>query len=168
MAKARKTQIDFSGVDKEIKKGGGSGTRVPEGDYLVKLVDVSLEEGPKANYFKWKTQIVKPEKYKGKTIYTNTTLKRDALWNLRNLIHAALGKNVAGKSVSFDPNTILTKVVGAAVVDGDEYKGKIKSEIQTFMPKDEVKFDSDDDEDEEPETEEEEDEDLEEVEVEDL
>lgn len=177
MAKAKTMKVNFTGVDKEIKKGGGGGVRIPEGDYKVKVVDVSLEEGPKANYLRWTVQITEG-KHKGKKIRTNTSLKKEALWNLRNLIHAALGTNVAGKSVNFDPQKLIGKIVGAAIVDGEEYKHKIRSEVQTFMPKGEVSAstsDDDDDEDEEDtdeeeteEVEEEEDEDLDEVEVEDL
>lgn len=168
--KAKPMKINFEGVDKEIKKGGGGGIRVPEGDYLFKIIEATVHENKAqtGSYLRWKLTFHEGDA-KGKSIYTNTSLKPEALWNLRNLIHAALGRNVAGKAINFDPSKLYGKIVGASVIDGDEYKGRIKSEIQTFMPREEVKGGDDEEEDEaEVEVEEEEDEELEDVEVEDL
>ena len=60
---------------------------------------------------------VKPTQFKGQILYGYTSLKKEALWSLRNLINAALGKNVAGRSVNFDPEQLEGKIVGAAVED---------------------------------------------------
>jgi hypothetical protein len=172
---AKKIQIDFGGVEKEIKKGGRA-AHVPEGDYLAKAVKAELRKSEKSGgrYFSWRVQIVKPEKYKGKTLYVNTSLKPDALWNLRNLIHAALGKNVAGKALNFDPEKVYGKVMGVTVED-DEYKEKMRSQIVDFFPADDFKGedneddDDDEDEDEEEEVEDEdEEEDLDDVDVDEL
>lgn len=174
MAKQGKvTKVDFTGTEKEIKRGVGR-VRVPEGDYLFKVIDHSLETGESsgAKYIRWTLQF-SDGKHKGKKIRANTSLKPDALWNLRNMIHAATGKNVAGKVVNFDPEKLYGKIVGCAVED-NEYNDKISSQITTFFPKDEANLaeedddeESDDEEDEE-EDEEEEDEDLEEVDLEEL
>jgi hypothetical protein len=176
---AKKVKIDFGDTPKEIRKGGRA-SHVPEGDYLAKPVKAELRKSEKqggGRYFSWRIQIVKPAKYKGKTLYVNTSLKPDALWNLRNLINAALGKNVAGKAVNFDPEALYGKTIGITVED-DEYEKKIRSQIVDFFPKDDFKEgDEDEDEDEDDEEEgdeeeeveeEDEDEDLDDVDVEDL
>jgi TATA-binding protein-associated factor Taf7 len=174
---AKSLKIDFSGVSKDIKRGAGR-VRVPEGDYVVKIIDHSLVKDNDTNRTKgirWNTAIVSPEKYKGKKLSGFTSLKPEALWSLRNLIHAALGSNVAGKAVNFDPSKVYGKEVGAAVEDNEytrDGKTVITSQVNTFFSKDEVQeSEEDEDEDEEEdeeEEEEEEDDDLEEVEVEDL
>ena len=172
---ARKIKIDFSGVDKEIRSGGRA-AHVPEGDYLAKPVNAELRKSEKSGgrYLSWRFQIIEPKKFKGKTLYDRTSLKPDALWNLRNLINAALGKNVAGKVVNFDPEVAYGKTVMITVED-DEYEGKIRSQIVDYQPKDKFEEgdgeEEDDDEeeyDEEEEEEDEEDEDLEDVDVEEL
>lgn len=174
---AKKIRIDFSGVDKEIRSGGRA-AHVPEGDYLAKPVKAELRKSEKSGskYLSWRFQLIEPKKYKGKTLYDRTSLKPDALWNLRNLIHAAIGKNIAGKVLNFDPEVIYGKPLMITVED-DEYEGKIRSQIVDYQPKkkyeeadeDEDEEDEDDEEEEEEEEEDDdEDEDLEDVDVEEL
>jgi Protein of unknown function (DUF669) len=167
---AKKIRIDFGGVEKEIRRGGGR-VRVPEGDYILKIVDASEETGERsgAKYLRWTFQVHEGT-HKGKKLRMNTSLKPDALWNLRNLIHAALGNNVAGKAVNFDPEKLYGKIVGGAVED-NEFNDRITSQVASVFPKDEanpVEDDEEAEEDEDEEEEEEDDDDLEDVEVEDL
>ena len=170
----RKIKIDFTGVDKEIRSGGRA-ARVPEGDYLAKPVKAELRKSEKSGsrYISWRFQIVEPKKYKGKTLYDRTSLKPDALWNLRNLIFSAVGKNIAGSVLNFDPEVIYGKTLMVTVED-DEYEGKVRSQIVDYQPKkkykagDEEEEDEDYDEEEDTEEEEEEDESDEEEEDEDL
>lgn len=185
MAKGSKKvkQINFSGVDKEIKKGGGGGKRIPEGDYVAKIIDGEFHhnEDSGSNGIKWEFQIVEGP-HKGVKLRGYTSLKPEALWSLRNLIHAATGKNVAGKAINLDIDKLIGKKVGVAVEDneytsgeGAKKKTKVTSQVNTAFPADEV-GDSDDEEEDDDETEEEEDDeeedeeddDLEDVEVEDL
>ena len=175
---ARKVKIDFSGVDKEIRSGGRA-AHVPEGDYLAKPVNAELRKSERTGgrYFSWRFQLVEPKKYKGKTLYDRTSLKPDALWNLRNLIHAATGKNIAGKVLNFDPEVVYGKPLMITVED-DEYEGKIRSQIVDYQPadkyeengggEDEDEDDEDEGDDEEEEEEDEDEEDLEDVDVEEL
>lgn len=175
----KRMKVDFSGVDKDIKKGSGRSKRIPEGDYLVKILDAEVLKSERTNstYIKWKCQVTQGD-HKGVTLYGSTSLKPEALWSLRNLIHAATAKNVAGKAVNFDPANLFGKIVGAAVED-NEYKKdgqtRITSQINTFFPKADVEAEEDDDEDDEDDEEveededaDEEDDDLEDVEVEDI
>src|SRR6266516_5795127 len=115
-----KLKVDFSGVDKEIRRGGGA-AHVPEGDYLLKIVshEVRKSESSGARYINWRFTITSPKEHKGKTIYDNTSLKPAALWNLRNLIHAATGKNVAGRVVDFNPANLEGKIVAGTTEDNE-------------------------------------------------
>jgi hypothetical protein len=173
-----KRKINFEGVAKEIRSGGRA-AHVPPGDYLLKIVKGEWTESPEKETpgINWRFTVVKPEKYKGKTIYDSTWLSAKALWNLRNLIFAATGKNVAGKSLSFDPEMIEGKVV-MATVDDDEYKKDKKTVVRSrpvdYQPKekygetDDEDEDDDEDTEEDDEEEEEDDEELEDVDLDDL
>jgi len=176
-----KRKIDFGGVDPEIKRGAGKAARVPEGDYLLKIVegDFRKSESKGSRYISWRFQIVSPAEFKGKTVYDITSLKPESLWSLRNLIHAATGKNVAGKSVNFDPSMIEGKIVAATLYDDEQTQGKGKGTIRSrptdYRPKDELGDEEEDESEEEEveeeegeETTEEEDEELEDVDLEDL
>lgn len=172
-----KLRVNFKGVDKEIRGKSQRSARVPEGDYALKIVNgkFKTDDDDEVTGINWRFQIVKPSKYKGKTLFGYTHLSSESLWNLRNLIHAATGTNVAGKALDLDLEKLYGKIVGAAVED-DEYNKKIRSKPQAFFPVSELEGDDDeeeeDDEDEEDDEEEEEDdeeddddEDLEDVEV---
>jgi hypothetical protein len=171
-----KRKISFEGVPEEVKRGGGGGKHIPEGDYIVKILEGDWHKSDKGTGIKWLAQVTQPTEHKGVKLRGYTSLKKEALWSLRNLIFAATGKNVAGKTANFDPDTLVGKIVGAEVTDNEytkDGKTKITSQINTFFPKDEAQLagedaDDDDDEEEEEEETEEEDEDLEEVEVEDI
>jgi hypothetical protein len=170
---ARKMRIDFSGVDKEIRKAAGGRTHIPEGDYLAKIVDVEARTSERSGskYLNWKFTITEGP-HKGTTLYGMTSLKQNALWNLRNLIHAATGKNVAGRAVNFDPGNVLGKTVGVSVEDNEYGEGenkKVTSRVNTAFPADEFEGETEDEDDEEEEDDEEdEEEDLEDVEVDDI
>jgi hypothetical protein len=169
-------RIDFRGVDKEIRSSGRA-AHIPEGDYLFKVVDSEIRTSDRSNskYISWKMSCVSP-KYKGKTIYFITSLKPNALWNLRNLIHACIGKNVAGSVANFKPKTLHGKVFAGTTEDdsymrnagGDDEREVIRSVLADVRPRDELvpSEEDEDEEDEEEYEEEEEDEDEEDEEEE--
>ena len=163
-----KLKVDFSGVDPDIRRGGGA-AHIPEGDYLAKIVSSEIRESEKSGsrYISWKLAITTPAEFKGKQIYTIASLKPEALWNFRNLIHAATGKNVAGKAINVDTSALEGKVI-AITVEDDEYEGKVRSRVVDTRPKDELELESETEDDEEEEEEEEEDEELEDVDLEEL
>src|SRR5215471_9117940 len=170
----------MTNVEKDIR-GRRRSKRVPEGEYLLKIMEGSWQDGEKADYINWRFNILKGpggKKYAGGTLYTITSLSPKALFNLRGLIFAARGKNMAGKVFNFDPETIVGATVGATVED-DEYtrdgNTTIRSRPVDFYPKErfgeattEEENDEGEDDEEEEETEDEEDEELENVDVEDL
>ena len=154
--KAPKTiRVNFGGVEQEIRKHTQRAALVPDGDYLFKVLDASYRENEDtgARGINVRAQIVKPTKYKGKVQYGYCSLKKEALWNFRNLINAALGRNVAGKTIDVDLDRFKDKIVGG-VVEQEEYNNKLRSRISTWFPRDEYE-ESEDDEDEEDDDEEE-------------
>lgn len=189
-ASSKTERLDFSGVPKERRQRF---RRIPEGEYKAKVMGVrkKWKDNDKSNtpYFAWTLQIT-DGKYKGTPFIENTSLKKEALFNLRNLIFAASDgkKNVAGRSaVEFNPDSLVGKAVGI-VVEDEEWDNKMRSTIGSIIPLSELgeeeddeegEEDEDEDEDEadedeeeddegEEEDEDEEEEDLDEVDVEDL
>lgn len=178
-------RIDFRGVPKEIRRGQGA-RRLPEGDYLLKIIEGEkrMNRDETSSYINWRFAVAKGPQ-KGAPLFDNTSLKQNALFNLRNLIHAAVGKNVAGSVVNFRPETLYGKIVAATVVDdevpaSEGRSAKMRSRPVDYRPKDKLTDTGTDeeeedeeeeelDEEEEEETEEEdEDEDLEDVDIEEL
>lgn len=165
MAKARtkskKIRVDFSDTEKDIRKRG---KRIPEGDYLCKIVSCEKKKSEKAGggpYLNWKFQVIEnaqgATKQAGTPLWFITSLKPEALFNLRNLIYAATDgkKNVAGKVVSIDPSAYYGKKIGVTVED-DEYNNKIRSKAVDVMPPSQLEAEEEDDDDEEAEEEEDE------------
>jgi hypothetical protein len=93
--------------------------------------------------------------YKGKTIYHITSLKYEALWNLRNLIFACTGKNTAGKIADFKPKILYGKVFAGTTEDDsyirnegqDDEREIIRSVLADIRPKDQLEL-AEDEEDE--------------------
>src|SRR5215472_8689286 len=157
-------RIDFRGVDKEIRSGGRA-AHIPEGDYLFKVMSHEKRKSERSgsSYISWSFQCVTPP-YKGKTIYHITSLKYEALWNLRNLIFACTGKNVGGKIADFKPRTIYGKVFAGTTEDDsyvrnegqDDEREIIRSVLADIRPKDQLDLGNDDEEEEDVDDEEEE------------
>lgn len=174
-----KDVIDFSDVPEE--GGGGRADRVPAGDYVVKIIEVEKrwKDNDKSNvpFYQWGLQIVKGE-YKGKKLRFTTSLKREALFNLRNLILAATGKNVAGKKLGFDPQKLIGKVVAVSVEDDERTDRKDPSKTRVFssvvdvrskdQPTEVEEEEETEDEEEESSDSDNEEEELEDVDVDDL
>lgn len=154
----KKTRIDFGDVEKDIRQRGRT---VPEGTYIGKISAVKKDkkEGSAAPYFRWTIQIVSDDrgktKHKGVPVYHITSLKREALFNLRNLIYAASNgkKNVAGKAIDFDPQSLIGSKLGV-IVEHEEYKpdgskeARIRNRIADLLPLKDVEVDEEEDEEE--------------------
>jgi len=163
-SKNRTVRIDARGVDKEIRRSGRA-AKVPEGDYLLRITNGDLRDNKNGDgrHFAWTFQIISPKEYKGKNLYMVTSLKHEALWNLRNLIYSAIGKNIAGSVVNFNPATIEGKVVAATTEDSeytnpDTGRSRVSSQVVDIRPKDQLESEEDDDEDEDDEVEDDEEE----------
>jgi hypothetical protein len=157
--------IDFRGVDKEIRQRG---RRVPEGEYVVKVTkaDKGWKDNDKSNppYYRWTFSILEPKKYKGVPLYGFiTSMKQDALFNLRNLIYACSNgaRNVAGKRVKFNPDRLIGSEI-LAIVQDEEYTDERTDRTRINSRPVDVRPLSDRDQDEEEEEDEEEENELDE------
>lgn len=174
-----KITVDFSKV--EDRREGGAAVHVPPGDYLVQVIGCeqkTKQDDPSSKYLNWRLKIIKPEQYAKKpgVIYFVTSLKPEALWNLRNFLED-LGLKVPKSSVGVPIAQIIEKkMVIGVTLDDDEYNEKIKSKVQATFKKADyedtgtVTTDSSDDDTEEEtgEERESEDEEMEELDVDDL
>lgn len=106
-------------------------TPPPEGNYHLSVSSVEAKEGDEDTYFAWKFNI-ESGKYKGKILYTNTSLAPQSLWNLRGLLEAM---EVEIPDEAFDLD--LDEMIGGECmgsVDHEEYRGKPKARLTDFWP----------------------------------
>ena len=170
-AKKNVLKVDFTNVE--------PGGKVPEGDYPVRVREVTVEESSSGNpYLKWVFEII-DGRYKGRILYHNTSLQPQALFNLRNTLEA-LGMEVPQAVVELDLDN-LVGLKAAVSVEIEVYQGKEKSRVVEVFPLEDLVEDEDDedgededyedgddedDEDEDDEDEDDEDEDDEDDEIE--
>lgn len=127
---ANMVNLDFTGVE-----AGTSFVRIPEGDYILKVAKVQQKKSESSGnpYLSFTLKAVKgPAKGLNKSIQHVCSLKKTALWNLRNLLEAA-GKTVPSKAIKIDLDKLVNLEVGSSVVD-DEFEGKKKSICASFFP----------------------------------
>lgn len=141
MAKIKGDVIDFEGIE----SGGGGGARVPEDDYALVVDSVEETESKSSgnSMLVWKFKISKG-KHKGKKLKpAYATLTVDSLWKLKNILEA-LGIEATKVSRKKILKEAPGKECAGSVIDGEEYKGKISSEVAEFMPLSELNSSDDD------------------------
>jgi len=109
--------------------------RKPEGDYYATILDVKDHKSGKSGDMMWMFTI----KVHGDTSASYpyyVGLDSDALWKVRGLF-AAAGIKVPAKRVKADPNKLVGRTIGIALVD-DEYEGRPKSTIDNVFPADDM------------------------------
>lgn len=166
-ASASTTEVDFDDI--EDGGGGGSRTHVPEGDYKAKIKSVAFKTSQSGNpMFVWEIVGV-DSKLNGKGLTEYTALTKKALWKLRDLMEATVGKAPGGKvNIRKLLDYCRKNVVGKEVVvtlEDDEYvneKGKtfVSSKIKDYTSIKDYDSDADDVEDEDDADVEEDDNDL--------
>ena len=116
-----KLNVDFSGVEER--------TLVPPGDYVCKVKKVELKTNKKGDgkYIQWNVQIGTGQ-YKGNVLYHITSLKPQALFNLRNTL-IACGIDVPTKAINLDTSILPGKILGITVYH-EEYEGKPSAKIR--------------------------------------
>src|SRR5271154_2914514 len=122
--------LDFAGVE-----AGGGRVRIPEGDYALKIADVKTKKGEESgkNYLLIGFKVTKGDKKGvGKVVSHVCSLKKEALWNFRNLLEAC-GKQISPKALKIDLDKLIGLECAGTVID-DEYEGKKKSVVTAFFP----------------------------------
>jgi len=190
----RKSSGDSVKVDFSKVKDGGR-TRLPEGNYRLKVLSVKQDEAQSGNPMLVWTFAIVGGKHDGKKIVDRTMLLPKSLWVLRNLMEA-MGLKVPKKMVELPLKKFKGKELGAAIVDGEEYNNRVSSEVGDYITLDALEeedeeedddfeddeddededdldeeeddLDEDEDDDDEDEDEDDDEEDLEELELDDL
>lgn len=133
-----KVTVNMSGIEARVT--------VPEGDYRVAVDQVTREEGKNDDYLKWKLKIV-GGKMDGKSLYNNTSLAPQALWNLANFL-TALGEEIPDGELELDFEELQGKEC-MVVVQHEEYDSKPQAKVVDYYPVD-GDAEEDEDEDEKP------------------
>ena len=110
--------VDFTGV--EVKQ------ITPEGDYAVKVKEITEETGDKGQYLAWVLEVSTGE-FKGQKLYYNTSLTKQSLWNLRAVLEA-LGVEVSKGKMQLDIKSYYGMEMGVSV-ETEKYRGKLKNVV---------------------------------------
>ena len=125
--------VDFTNV----KDSGArfNKKRVPEGEYLAKVVKVEDSPTKETKEFQWLFTIQLVDHPTARYPYY-CKLVDNQLWKIRNLLVAA-GISVPKKRVKLNPSVVVGKTIGV-VMEDDEYDGKMQSVIASTIPTSEV------------------------------
>lgn len=122
---------------RKAQKGGG-GFRYPEGEYKVKVTDVSQKTSNNGNtMLVWQGTILAPEKFKGKKVSDRLVLTENAMWRVGMLLDA-IGINWSQKIHTLKMSSINGKTFGVLLADGDPYNGRINSRVADYYSEEEV------------------------------
>lgn len=130
-----KITVDFTNVEDR----GARSDHIEPGDYLFQVEGCQLrskKDDESSKYLNWYLGVVAPSTFKGKHVYHITSLKQEALWNLRGFLVDMLGEDkVPKQSVNIPLEAIVKakKRIGGTV-DDDEYDGKIRSRVVATFP----------------------------------
>lgn len=108
----------------------------PEGDYLARIAKADDHQpNDKTKPLGWVLTVVLVDDQRATyPIYLSPEPKQ--AWKIAQVCHAA-GIKVPKGRIKFDPNRLVNKTIGVALVD-DEYEGRMRSSIDDTFPKDEV------------------------------
>jgi len=141
---ATKRAMDFTNVK---ESGLFNPKRKPAGDYVMKIISVDDHTSKDGNDGWVFTCVVASEAKSARPAtypyYCGSDEKQ--AWKIRKLF-IACGKEIPKKRVLVNPNLLLNKEFGA-VLDDDEYEGRLKSQIVETMPVDDVEPNDEDDDD---------------------
>lgn len=109
-----------------------TGFTVPDGDYLVKCVDVEQGVSQAGNsQFIWTFAIVGGD-YDGKEFKSFTALTPAAMWKVAETV-TALGLGVVGQKIRFSRSDVMGRQC-IATMEESEYKGTVRSSIVNVRP----------------------------------
>ena len=102
---------------------------VPAGNYVCRVADGEVKEGPKGKYIKWTLDISEGE-FAGQQLWNNTSLIPDAQFGLKRFLQAC---NFEWGKASFDTADVIGCEVMVKVVQ-DMYEGEPKNKVKGFIP----------------------------------
>lgn len=122
----KKLKVNFEGVETR--------TLVPEGQHHVKVKEITVEDGEKAQYLAWVFEVMSDDKTNGTKLYTNTSLAPQALWNLRSLLET-LGVETPDSEFNLDLPAYID-LEFTATVEHETYEGKTRARVTDYTPLD--------------------------------
>lgn len=128
----------------DVKEGGNfRPRRKPEGDYVAKIIKADDHQPKdKTKAMGWVLTLQVEGDARSTYPYYLSPEKNQA-WKIGGIMRAA-GFNMKNARIKFDPNKLVNKYVGIALVD-DEYEGRLKSTIDDVFHRDDVGPDADSD-----------------------
>lgn len=121
--KTNSLTVDFSGVET-------LGRFHEDGDYRLRVVEVTQEDGDKYPYLNWCLESVDdPE---GARVYNNTSLAPQSLWNVKAMLEA-IGVEVPDSEFDLDLDEYVDlELMGK--VEMEPYEGKSRPRLADFWP----------------------------------
>ena len=128
---------------------GGRAPRLPEGNYLAEVKSAKAAEAKSSGnpMVVWEFKIV-DGKYEGTVLRHRTVLIPQSLWSFRQVLEA-LKVKLKDSTMEIPLPRLVGRTCGIEVVDGDEYEGRIRSEINDFFRQELLEAEREADEDEE-------------------
>lgn len=124
MAKSnRVVSVDMNGVN--------SRQLVAEGDHEAMVDEITIESSDNGEYLKWVFKVVGGEN-DGAKLYHNTSLQKQALWNLKNVL-TALGVPVPNSVMKLNLADVEGRRCGVTVTHAT-WQGKKQAKITDLFP----------------------------------
>lgn len=130
-------QLNAAKAAEVDKAEGGNFEPLPEAVYVLILAqEVTVEDGQKGPYWKWTFkvdgEVEGQEEYKGRQLWTNTSLAENAAWKLKEVFAAF------GVPTTTNTDELIGERVKAFVkqrtIQGGSRKGEMGNEIGEFFP----------------------------------
>jgi hypothetical protein len=129
--KSRVVKVNMEGVETAVL--------VPEEDYLIVPAKVTKEVGESSgkDFLAWEFEITSG-KMKGKTLFYNTSLQPQALWNLRGVLEA-FGQEVPDSTMEVDLDALeAIDTPAGCTVEHEPYEGRKRARIVDIFAADNV------------------------------
>lgn len=109
-----------------------SGSRVPEGDYLVQVDDIEMGESKAGNEM-WTVYLkIVGGDHDGLNLVDRLTMSEKALFRVVGFLQG-LGIKTPRKRLKLDTNRMVGRKVIAQVADGEPYRGTVRSEVKGYQ-----------------------------------
>ena len=102
---------------------------VPAGNYVCRVLEGEVKEGPKGKYISWQLEISEGD-FAGQIQWYNTSLVPEAQFKLKQFLQAC---NFEWGKSSFNTEDVAGSEVIVKVVLED-YKGESKNKVKGFIP----------------------------------
>lgn len=110
---------------------------LPEGNVILKIVDCQIKPGKKDKenlVIHVRYELVEPSEFAGRKIRDWISLHPDAIWSAKTWVAALLRIDEEDVTTfELNPEGVVGELVGATLVHGDEYKGRVQTNVATYF-----------------------------------